>query len=66
MSIKCYYIKHMKIKHYQKNKLGNVLHTIKIALSPSTPKNKRKTLAQVHNRNTFRKRQAKLLEILKK
>ena len=55
----------MKVTQYNKSKLGNLLLTLKTALSPRVPKLKRKTLAQIDNYNTFHKRQSEFIRIIK-
>lgn len=55
----------MQVKTYNRSKLYNIVHTIGVALSPRVPKFKRRTLAQLQNRNVFDERQKQVMNIIK-
>jgi hypothetical protein len=53
-----------KITHSQNNKIKNILLTILVAISPRTPKAKRKTLAHMLQTNKRNARDAQLLKAI--
>lgn len=56
---------HMKIKTYNRGTVYDLLHTIIVALSPNTPKAKRKSLMTLYMQSIARERNQRLNRIIK-